>query len=42
MDEELDQRLQGAEIVAVGFTIPANVAPNCSKNSVKEAVAVAA
>jgi integrase len=42
MDEELDQRLREAEIVAVGFTIPANVAPKCSKNSVKEEVAVAA
>jgi integrase len=42
MDEELEQRLQEAETVGVGFTIPADVAPKCSKTSVKEEVAVAA
>jgi hypothetical protein len=42
MDEELEQRLQEAETVGVGFTIPAVVAPRCSKTSVKEEVAVAA
>jgi integrase len=42
MDEELDLRLQEAETVGVGFTIPANVAPKCSKKSVEEEVEVAA
>ena len=42
MDEELDQRLIEAQTVGVGFNIPANVAPKCSKISVKEDVAVAA
>jgi hypothetical protein len=36
MDEELEQRLQEAQTVGVGFTIPADVAPKCSKTSMKE------
>ena len=33
MDEELELRLQEAEIVGLGFEIPAYVAPKCSKIS---------
>jgi hypothetical protein len=39
MDEELEQRLQEAEIVGVGFDVPA---PKCSKVSVEQEVAIAA
>jgi hypothetical protein len=42
MDEELEQRLHEAEIVGVGFEIPACVAPKCSKISVDSEVEVAA
>jgi len=42
MDEELEQRLQEAEIVGVGFEVPAYVAPKCSKISVEQEVAIAA
>jgi integrase len=42
MDEELEQRLHEAEIVGVGFEIPACVAPQCSKISVDSEVEVAA
>jgi len=42
MDEELEQRLHEAEIVGVGFEIPAYVAPKCSKISVESEVEVAA
>jgi integrase len=42
MDEELELRLQEAEIVGVGFEIPAYVAPKCSKISVESEVEVAA
>jgi integrase len=41
MDEELEQRLQEAEIVGVGFEIP-YVAPKCSKIPVELEVEVAA
>jgi integrase len=41
MDEELEQRLEEAETVGVGFEIP-DVAPNCSKTSVELEVEVAA
>jgi hypothetical protein len=41
MDEELEQRLQEAEIVGVGFDVP-YVAPKCSKISVESEVEVAA
>ena len=41
MDEELELRLQEAEIVGVGFEIPAYVAPKCSKLSVESEVEVA-
>ena len=41
MDEELEQRLEEAESVGVGFEIP-EVAPNCSKTSVELEVEVAA
>jgi hypothetical protein len=33
MDEELEQRLHEAEIVGVGFDVPAYVAPNDPKVS---------
>jgi len=39
MDEELEQRLQEAEIVGVGFDVPA---PKCSKISFEQEVAIAA
>jgi hypothetical protein len=39
MDEELEQRLQEAELVGVGFDVPA---PTCSKNAVEREVAIAA
>jgi hypothetical protein len=42
MDEELEQRLQEAETVGVGFEIPTYVAPKCSKVSVECEVEVAA
>jgi integrase len=42
MDQELEQRLQEAEIVGVGFDVPAYVAPRCSKKSEEGRVAVAA
>lgn len=42
MDEELEQRLQEAEIVGVGFDVPAYVAPKSSKESVESGIAVAA
>jgi hypothetical protein len=41
-DEELEQRLQEAEIVGVGFDVPTYVAPKSSKESVKSVIAVAA
>ena len=42
MDEELEQRLQEAKTVGIGFEIPAYVAPTCSKISVETEVVVAA
>jgi integrase len=42
MDEELEQRLHEAEIVGIGFDVPAYVAPRCSKASVIREVAFAA
>jgi hypothetical protein len=42
MDEELEQRIQEAEIVGVGFEVPAYVAPKCSKISIEQEVAIAA
>jgi integrase len=39
MDEELEQRLQEAEAVGVGFDVPA---PSCSKISLEQQVAIAA
>jgi hypothetical protein len=42
MDEELEQRLQEAEIVGAGFDVPAYVAPRCSKIEVESEVEVAA
>jgi len=42
MDAELEQRLQEAETVGVGFEIPAYVAPTCSKTLSKREVAIAA
>jgi integrase len=42
MDEELEQRLQEAEIIGVGFDVPAYVAPKCSKVTLESEVAVAA
>jgi hypothetical protein len=42
MDEELEQRLREAEIVGVGFEIPAYVAPKCSKIFIESEVEVAA
>jgi integrase len=42
MDEELEQRIQEAEIVGVGFEVPAYVDPKCSKLSVEQEVAIAA
>ena len=42
MDEELEQRLREAEIVGVGFEIPAYVAPKCSKILIESEVEVAA
>ena len=41
-DEEFEQRLLEAEVVAAGFVIPNKPAPECSKTSVKEEIAVAA
>lgn len=41
MDEELEQRLEEAESVGVGFNVPL-VAPKCSKISIESEVAVAA
>ena len=42
MDEELEQRLQEAEIVGVGFDVPAYAAPNAPKVSVEPQVAIGA
>ena len=42
MDEELEQRLLEAQAVGVGFTVPTDLPPKCSKTSKKEEVAVAA
>ena len=42
MDQELEQRLQEAEMVGVGFDVPAYVAPNCSKALLETEVAVVA
>jgi len=42
MDHELQLRLQQAESVGVGFTVPAYVAPKCSKISAKREIAIAA
>jgi integrase len=42
MDEELEQRLQEAEIVGVGFDVPAYAAPNAPKVSAEPQVAIAA
>jgi hypothetical protein len=42
MDEELELRLQEAEIVSVGFDVPVYVAPKSPKESVELEVAVAA
>jgi integrase len=42
MDEELELRLQEAEIVGVGFFVPAYVAPSAPKVSVERQVAIAA
>ena len=42
MDEELEQRIQEAEIVGVEFEVPAYVDPKCSKLSVEQEVAIAA
>jgi integrase len=42
MDEELEQRLQEAEIVGVGFDVPAYVAPKCSKISLEPELEVVA
>ena len=42
MDEELEQRLQEAEIVGVGFDVPAYAAPNAPKVSAERQVAIAA
>jgi hypothetical protein len=45
MDEELEQRLDQAELVGVGFDIPslqALVAPKCSKTSLETKLEVAA
>ena len=42
MDEELEQRLQEAETVGVGFDVPVYVAPKSSKESMETVIAVAA
>jgi len=42
MDEELEQRLQEAEIVGVGFDVPAYAAPNAPKVSAEPQVAIGA
>jgi len=42
MDEELELRLQEAEIIGVGFEIPAYDAPKCSKMFIDSKVEVAA
>jgi hypothetical protein len=42
MNEELETRLQEAELVGVGFRVPAYVAPSCSKIAVESEVEVAA
>jgi integrase len=42
MDEELEQSIQEAETVGVGFKVPAYVDPKCSKLSVEQEVAIAA
>jgi hypothetical protein len=42
MDEELEQRVQEAEIVGVGFEVPAYVTPKCPKISIEQEVAIAA
>jgi hypothetical protein len=42
MDEELEQRVQEAEIVGVGFDVPAYAAPKCSKTSLESELEVAA
>jgi len=41
MDEELEQRIQEAEIVGVGLSVPVQVALKGSKESVKSVNAVA-
>ena len=41
-DEELEQRLQEAEIVGVGFDVPAYAAPNAPKVSAEPQVAIGA
>ncbi len=35
LDEELEKRLEEAELVGVGFKLPAHVAPSCSKVPVR-------
>jgi len=42
MDEELELRLQEAETVGVGFSVPTYIAPSCSKISVESEVEIAA
>ena len=42
MDEELELRLQEAEVVGVGFVVPAYAAPSAPKVSVERQVAIAA
>ena len=42
MDEEFEQRLHEAEIVGIGFEVPAYVAPKCSKVSLEQCLDVAA
>lgn len=42
MDEELEPRLQEAEVVGVGFVVPAYAAPSAPKVPVQQQVAIAA
>ena len=42
MDHELELRLQEAESFGVGFTVPANVVPKCSKILGNQEIAIAA
>ena len=42
MNEELEKRLKEAELVGVGFAVPACVAPSCSKVPFQSEVEVAA